>query len=208
MVEGWVQKTFSRLRRREVSVVTFEGVWRGGCKRRLLTNDGFTHRWACEEAMKRAKEWEPPPDRIQARLWDAQKRYRGALTWRIKPHARSRVLTKGEVPQRRVENPPEAAPAAPEVASAPPKSQEDSNVMLTERLSQLEATLEASVGAQAELCQRLEAVEAENRKLRGAMEAVLRELFQPDSSEVYKRFQKLYRELELYWEEPKPLSKK
>ena len=40
------------------------------------------------------------------------------------------------------------------------------------------------------------------------MEAVLRELFQPDSSEVYKRFQKLYRELELYWEEPKPLSKK
>lgn len=207
-VERWIKKTVAEMKRGEVQRVTFEGVWRGGVKRRLLTNEqGRFHRAACERAMKRSEEWEPPFDRIQARLWSADKRYLSSLTWQIGSRPRPRPLQRGETPQRRAEQ------ASKGAGSSSPVGVESVafRSAVEKRLQQLEsASAPPASGQLRSLQRRLEAAEArlvtvekENRQLREAVSVVWNDLSGPVMADLYLRLQALHGHFGLQWTLPK-----
>ncbi len=205
VVERWVKETTVRMKRGEVCRVTFEGVWRGGVKRRLLTNDQATmHLAACKHAMKLGQSWDPPPDRIQARLWNSDKRYLASLTWQIGARPHPRPLERGELPQKQTASSSKGAGSSSQVSAAVGAETVAFRSAIEKRISQLEETMKSAPPTDQldVLHRRLAEVEAENQRLREGLEVVWKELSEPVLLDVYQRLQKLYREQELNWAYP------
>lgn len=207
-MERWVTETIRQLRTGEVARVTFEAVWRGGVKRRLLTSTSVRrHRQACERAMALAGTWTPPADRIQARLWDGKKQYVSSLTWQIGRRPKPRALNRGELPQRPLpegEEPPQPAPEdliaacsaleqrLSELESTPTPPTDERVEALEQRLRSMEERL---VEAEA----RLSAAEEENQFLRESLDFVWNGLSVPVFTDLYKRLQIAYEDLGIEW---------
>lgn len=228
-VRIWMRQTAARMKRGEIRRVTFDGIWRGGLKRRLYTAEGGELLSACKRAKQQSSTWAPPPDRIQVRLWDRQKSYVGALTWQ--QNERPRPLQRGEVP-RTVGGPPSEV-ADPGVAAALRSFKDGLNnleadvELLSNKLDRLKsrptrsspARPGSSVGPKEyrALLQRMEkmekmekecqalrgrvlTVENENQALRKGVEFLWRKLLMGGViADTYTRLRKLYREQELYW---------
>jgi hypothetical protein len=222
-VERWVAHTTRQMRSDEVGRVTFEAVWRGGVKRRLLTNKHFRrHRLSCERAMALGSTWNPPPDRIQARLWSCEKQYVSSLTWQIDGHPKPRPLRRGEIPQP----PPLVEPQGEEAPQTAPEEIVALCSALDERLSELESAPEPPTVERVDALERslrsmearlldeqarLSAVEEENRFLRESIYFVWNGLSDPLLADLYQGIIAINENLGLQWdfsEKVKGLPKK
>ena len=208
-VELWLLEMVDRMESGEVARVTFSAVWRGGVRRRLLVNSRASeHLFSCETAMHLAQQWEPPADRVQARLWGPGKRYISATTWQIGARKKPRPLKRGEQPQ--LPQPQGQQPIPPEALEEHPALPE-----IVERLMRLEAannqqpTFDA-VGVLSlkmiALEQRLEAAEQqlriceqENRRLKNSIVVVWKELSEQVFGDVYERLQAIYDQIDMSW---------